>query len=327
MNETNCKLRRVVAAIAAIALAAVLYLGGTFAWQSIGQQALNESSDVVNPGGRLHDDFNGINKDVYVENFADEPIYARVRLDEYFEITQEGSGKTTVVTPGAEKDNHSTWETHRFGDLESSNSTANYWKWEMGGQTVYMPTFNKNKDSLKADINGTYLGTDGVVTDRIDDDRYLDYKEYSEDETDTALATYDADIDNLDNNGIVREQEETHTAKPTADAEVITMAEWLASDIKTGSFWVCDTDGWCYWAQPIEPHTATGLLLSGIELTQVMDDSWYYAIRVVAQFITADDLGMKDHTGFYADNQIVSNDALDLLLAIGVDVFDTKNDE
>ena len=105
------------------------------------------------------------------------------------------------------------------------------------------------------------------------------------------------------------------------------MAEWQERGSPIGSYWVCDTDGWCYWAQPIEPHTATGLLLSGIELTQVMDDSWYYAIRVVAQFITADDLGMKDHTGFYADNQTVSNDALDLLLAIGVDVFDTKNDE
>lgn len=28
----------------------------------------------------------------------------------------------------------------------------------MGGQTVYMPTFLKNRDSLKADINGTYAG-------------------------------------------------------------------------------------------------------------------------------------------------------------------------
>lgn len=27
------------------------------------------------------------------------------------------------------------------------------------GSTVYMPTFNKNKDSLSADINGTLEGT------------------------------------------------------------------------------------------------------------------------------------------------------------------------
>jgi len=31
-------------------------------------------------GGRLHDDFNGANKNIYVENFADEPILARIRL-------------------------------------------------------------------------------------------------------------------------------------------------------------------------------------------------------------------------------------------------------
>ena len=43
----------------------------------------------------------------------------------------------------------------------------------MGGQTVYMPTFNKNKDSLAADINGTYEGTA-----KGDDTHYDDYHAY-----------------------------------------------------------------------------------------------------------------------------------------------------
>ena len=87
------KTRKIFAAGIAAALALVIGLTGTFAWQSISQQALNEAAQkYVNPGGRLHDDFNGTNKDVYVENFvsADDPagvpIYARIRLDEYMEI-------------------------------------------------------------------------------------------------------------------------------------------------------------------------------------------------------------------------------------------------
>ena len=92
------KNRKVASATMAIATAAASVLTGTFAWQSISQQALNEvAEEYVNPGGRLHDDFNGVNKDVYVENFmsADEaggvPIFARIRLDEYLE-TGMGAG-------------------------------------------------------------------------------------------------------------------------------------------------------------------------------------------------------------------------------------------
>ncbi|MBC8545290.1 hypothetical protein, partial [Bianquea renquensis] len=92
MTATTKK-RKAISAVMAVAVTAAILLVGTFAWQSISQTALNEAIvNYVNPGGRLHDDFNGVNKDVYVENFmsADEaggvPIYARVRLDEYLEI-------------------------------------------------------------------------------------------------------------------------------------------------------------------------------------------------------------------------------------------------
>ena len=80
----TAKKKKTLAAIGTVALALVIALGGTFAWQSISQQALNEAAATLNPGGRLHDDFNGQNKDIYVENFTDpedgSPIFARVRL-------------------------------------------------------------------------------------------------------------------------------------------------------------------------------------------------------------------------------------------------------
>ena len=96
--------KKIAASVGAVALAAVVALGGTFAWQSISQTALNETMDTINPGGRLHDDFNGQNKDVYVENFTEgegaTTIYARVRLDEYMEIGIITRKNTTLTRYG-----------------------------------------------------------------------------------------------------------------------------------------------------------------------------------------------------------------------------------
>ena len=313
--------KKVATSATAIGLAGLLLLGGSFAWQSISQTALNEASDVINPGGRLHDDFNGENKDVYVENFANENIYARIRLDEYFKIIQNKGTPAEKIdeiagTMDTDTGEITSWATHYF---DSANATDEYWEWLTGGSTIYMPTFNKNKDSLLADINGTYNGNDGVVTDEADDDRYEDYVEYADGDAVTADAEYDADSNDIDD-GNVETVSEEHIATSTLDATLMSMQEWIDAGSQPGEYWVYDTDGWVYWAQAIEPDTATGLLLDGIGLTQVMDDSWYYAINVVAQFITADDLGKADNSGFYADGETVSDDALTLLESIGVDI-------
>ena len=345
--------KRIATSVAAAATAAALLLGGTFAWQSINQTALNEASDVINPGGRLHDDFNGTNKDVYVENFADEAIFARVRLDEYFEITMNkgtAAEKPEIVTEGADKDDVDTYVTHYF---DAANATDEYWDWTTGGETVYMPTFNLNKDSLQADINGTYAGPDGVegVNEETgEDDKYTDYVEYADGEELSGTEIYDADTNNVDEVGADFENldnysenivtvstdedgnEIYHTAKYTDDATLISMSEWLEKLYETDdgegnydadaldNYWVYDADGWVYYSKAIQPDSATGLLLNGIELNQVMDDSWYYAINVVGQFVTANDVGKTDNSGFYADGETVSDDAATLLAAIGVDM-------
>ena len=328
--------KKVATTATALGLAGLMLFGGTYAWQSISQTALNEASDVINPGGRLHDDFNGENKDVYVENFAEENIYARIRLDEYFEIVQKVGSTEKVHTIAGSKDSEGNidgWSTHYF---DQTNATDEYWDWLTGGSTVFVPTFNKNKDSLVADINGTYYGPDNTITDLEEDDRYTDYKEYTEGETVDGEEIYDADTNDYDEVGndfenlttyvdaenIVVETA-THEAKETLTAELISMDEWeTVYGSQPGDYWVYDTDGWVYWANPIKPGEATGLLLDGISLDNVMDDSWYYAINVVAQFITADDLGKEDGTGFYDTTAGTepTDKALALLEAIGVDV-------
>ena len=308
MTAEKMKKHKLVSAITAVSVAAAILLTGTFAWQSISQQALNETMNAVNPGARLHDDFDGRNKDVYVENFTDPndggvPVYARVRLDEYMEIgpgagEQDGNTATSLVE-GGELNNVATWKTHIPGDTIEGGAEDDpfheYWSWRTGGSTIYMPTFNKNKDSLKADVNGTY---DGAIPD--DAIHYDDYIEYTLGQRLTGNAVYDNDEDDEEENPGI---EETHTAANTLTGTTITMQQWLDMGAPVGPFWVYDTDGWAYWAQPIQPGTATGLLLDGITLQKEPDEDWYYGINVVGQFATVGDWGSEaGNDGFFGEN-------------------------
>lgn len=159
----------------------------------------------------------------------------------------------------------------------------------------YMPTFNKDKDSLKADINGTYAAG---FSD------YVDYAD-SKNQSVTAKAKYDNDYDDVDN-GNVYEVEETHQAQ-SLDQEksnVISMQEWLTTyNMMPGDYWVYDMDGWAYWANLLAPEDVTGLLLSRNEMTGTPEDNWYYGMNVVGQFVTSKDIGDDQNAvGFFAAN-------------------------
>jgi hypothetical protein len=326
------KKRKTITAVAAVVAAAAIALTGTFAWQSISQEATNVAAGIANPGGRLHDDFSYTsdvrNKDIYVENFTSttdgQAIFARIRLDEYMELgtdageNREASDRKAIpLVEGADINDVTTWKTH-IPDA-ADDSFHEYWTWTTGGQTVYMPTFNMNKDSLTADVNGTYAGTDPA-----DDVHYDDYHAYTAGEIKTGDEIYDADEDTEDEPNPVEGTDittvaaQTHTAKDTVNGTVMTMAQWKAAGSKPGDYWVYDTDGWAYWANPIEPGTATGLLLDDIELSKKPGQSWYYAINVVAQFVTVDDWGADDNTGFFdsSEGSAPTGDALALLGAI-----------
>lgn len=248
------------------------------------------------------------------------PIFVRVRLDEYMEIGPDAGKKTmpdgqtkdaVPLVEGADINDLDSWQPHiptlypgecMDGDSETFHD---YWSWELGGKTVFMPTFNKNKDSLEADINGTYEGLDG---DPDNGERYDDYIAYTLGETKAANAVYDADSDDIDEGSEAQEDtdiktvSETHTVKETQDAQVMTMAEWKAAGLPLGKYWVYDADGWAYWAEGLQPGEATGTLMNGINLELDPDDNWYYGIHVVGQFATRGDWGQKDSTGFYDES-------------------------
>ena len=308
--------KKVTAAVSAAVLAAATLLGGTFAWQSVSQKAINETVREVNPGARLHDDFDGTNKDVYVENFTDpasgKPVFVRVRLDEYMESGEEaginreaGDRDAVPLVKDADINDPATWRVHLPNDAD--DPFHQYWAWATGGSTVFMPTFNKNKDSLAPDINGTYEGitpNDGIT--------YDDYVTYQVGNTETANAYYDADTNDVEEEGGTglgnggelnvnyHQIEEEHTAKNTRDATVLTMAEWMDMGSPVGNYWVWDEDGWAYWAAPVMPGESTGLLLSQITSKAASGERWYYAINVVGQFADANGWGsQEDGTGFY----------------------------
>lgn len=284
----------------------------------------------------MHDDFvditndeNGnavfetmtFNKDVYAENFtslADNgvQVFARIRLDEYMEFgngagvlnhdgTASALNSAKSLVEGAKLEDKTTWSTYIYGDDDSV--FREYWEMSFGGSTIYMPTFNKDMNSLEADINGTF------------DAHFDDYVKYGLDSKLRDDAVYAAQAE--DGTITTEIKNEEHKAKSTLNGTVIPMQRWIDEGKKCGNYWVYDTDGWAYWASPINPDTATGLLLDGINRTEkVMNDNWYYAINVVAQFITYDDIGSDDNTGFYdtTAGSAPSENALVLLDTIGV---------
>jgi hypothetical protein len=138
---------------------------GTYAWINFGQQAKNEfQGKGSNPGGRLHDDFDGErNKDVYVENFGKQPLFVRIRLDEYMEI----AGKS--LNNASDKGDVTTWLSHKPDATVGVCDQAfhDYWTWVMGGadgERYYLPTGNKDRDSVDADISANfYSGADAAT--------------------------------------------------------------------------------------------------------------------------------------------------------------------
>lgn len=303
--------RKAIAATIVVALVVALVTAGTYAWTAISQAAINETKSNGNPGGRTHDDFDGCNKDVYVENYGSRPIFARICLAEYMEIgygaglkpgdTGYNNKKAKSFDPSAKIDDPKTWDVHvpasndpAVCDNATDSKFHDYWTWTMGGQKVYMPTFDKDNTSLATDITG--LNTMGVASDdyqhSVTDTQANSngannifgkdgsHDQYTVGQQVTDVATYAGG----------RQETETHTAKNTLPGNVMTMAAWKAAGSLPGPYWVLDTDGWIYWAQAIEPDTATGLLLSGITLTKDMDQDWYYAIDVVGQLATLGDI-------------------------------------
>lgn len=227
--------RRATIAVVAVVMASSL-LSGTYAWQMLRSSVPNANINLKNPGGRLHDDFNGLNttvlstqgndtqnkvKNVYVENFTEagkgEDIYARIRLYEYLEIGT-GAGKADGTKGKYAKsllekdedndgenditfDDADSWTIHKWDSQASQIS--DYIALSTGGSTVYLPTYNMDQDNIHSEVNGTLAGSDGnILTLK---DAYDDYQVYEVGDTAPGVEVWAADEDGqdeIDNAGI-----------------------------------------------------------------------------------------------------------------------------
>jgi hypothetical protein len=296
-------------------------IGGTFAFTAFNQQAINDRlrDNEVEVGGRVHDYYNRDteNKDVFVENYGQTPIMARIRLSEFMEIQERGQENFTPVVEGTSRENTQGWSTYipsannlniRTGEgADRLNQYSNLtFGWIRGGQIApwYLPTFNHDEEDLRTASAGDardYLeegathpgeGTDG---------------DWSEGEShDNSAGTWPGSM-------VIRE---TAQNLPQ-DHEPITLQAWatLEEEEKNGNFWVIDQNtGWAYWANVLNAGQTTSYLLDAAEMTPIADainGTYYYGIHVDSQLISLDQE--------FEEENSASGDLSDLLTSIRTD--------
>lgn len=260
-------MRKKKSALLAACLALTLVLTGTFAWTSFSQRAINELEKEVDHGGRVHDDFDGENKDIYAENYGTSDLYVRIKLTEYMEING-----TPLVT-GTSKVSKETWIPNVLG---TKSVYADYVTWTMGGEKVYMPTLNTDPENLSTDATGIAIDdlTRGQTAEGDGSHAY-----WTVGDPNSAALTSTGEVS----------KPATNTLSPEGEG-YMTMAKWVSDGKPTGNFWVVDVDGWAYWATRLAPGEATSLLLDSIEMTSAPDEDWYYAINVIGEFATLGDI-------------------------------------
>ncbi|QSQ99719.1 hypothetical protein J0J34_06435 [Lactococcus garvieae] len=280
-------------------------IGGTFAFTAFNQQALNdrENNIQVEVGGRVHDYYNRDteNKDVFVENYGEQAIMARIRLSEYLETQQTGAAAPTPLVAGTEREQLNTWTPYipnatvigmRTGAGAAFNRYSNLsFGWSREGQSApwYLPTFNHNNLDLST-------AAAGHARDLADGSEELTHPGDGTDAYWTEGVTYTNGANGTTWHGAPDGAERTTAQNLQQERAPITMAQWfdLPNNQKIGDFWVMDQEtGWAYWASMLEPEAATSYLLDSAEMTNaiqetVFNGTYYYGIHVDSQLLSPD---------------------------------------
>ncbi|EKF52176.1 hypothetical protein [Lactococcus garvieae] len=286
----------------------LLLIGGTYAFTAFNQRAINdrENQIEINVGGRVHDYYNRDteNKDVFVENYGERPIMARIRLSEFLETRKMGEDNWTPLVAGTERDNLDSWTTWipsptNINDrlnTDPSNAFDLYARltfgWSRAGRDApwYMPTFNhENTDQMTAAAGHArdYIAGSGAT------DGVTDGTTHPGDGTDD----YWSEGDVYTNDATPPWPGATLTNEATQNLQQqhapITIEQWaqLPPRQQIGDFWVVDHQtGWAYWASLLEPKEATSYLLDAAKMTDaiketVVNGDYYYGIHVESDII------------------------------------------
>ena len=236
--------------------------------ETLEPKVLESEEENIEVSGTLHDyrSEDGEYRQIHIENWGNEPILVRVKLDEYMEIgpgaglrsiaTDENTGKSIPnsqnfaksLVDGANIDDTSTWKTHsgaRIAAFINGAEFYDFWEWEMGGQKFYFPAPEEYR------TNKNFVDTSSPP---------------------------DLTADSVNAAGV--------QARQTRLAQVRTMVCWFHDGSPIGDFWVIDQDGWAYWAAPLKPGDSTGLLLNRVTQTTQLVEENFYEINVVVQMAT-----------------------------------------
>ena len=268
--------------IAAVLIVAIL-IGGALAWTDFTQSKTNKFRGTADADVTLHDEFDGVNKDVFVENSGTSTIYVRIRLDEYMQIGE------VSLDPAAKVKDKSTWMPHTYdgdditecGHVAVGKEFHEYYKWDMSGE-------GRNFRQGTPGLVYSTLGSDGAV-DTV---------------TGTPTAVSAPPI-LLTKYITLKAAFEAGTLTDPTNPDTIA---WKAVT-ETGC-WILDNTpdaanggGWAYWSKALAPDTATNLLLDKVEKTsKEISDDWYYGIDVKLQAVTKNDL-----TKWFSDGNVASD--------------------
>jgi len=289
------------AAVAAIVVVAAM-IGGAFAWSDFSQSKTNKFRGTTDADVTLHDEFDGVNKDVFVENSGTSTLYVRVRLDEYMEVGG------TSFDPAADVKDKSTWMPHTYDaashldceHVDALHMFHSYYTWEMSGaaRNYAEGTPGLVYSKLKEEVVG------GKTVEVVDTNP-TGGKPMQAAAAPVTMSKYLA----------LKTAAESQTAQDWGWQAAITdpadQAIWTA--LTTTGCWILDDHadggGWAYWSRPLVPGTATNLLLDSVNpTTKEPDDDWYYGIDVKLQAVTANDFSKWTTLGY-----TVSADALTLI--------------
>jgi len=283
--------KKAMAGIATLSLLALITVG-TFAWTNFNSTIINEfsgtgSTSINAPGGTLHNDHiaNSEDKHVYIENWGNEDLFVRIRLSEYMEMGS-GAGLEAIIDP------------------------------ETGER---IPNPENLSESL---ISGANLNDSDTWEPHIPSEDNAGLRQYWQWEMGGQKYYFPAPINRREDRSFIASGSPTDLtadsvneagvqAQQTRMAQVVTMADWMAAGSTIGDYWVIDSDGWAYWAAPLRPGDATGLLLNTVTLVSPPEKDYYYGIHVNAQMATKDldeldnyrRFGDDEHGGWTADGQ------------------------
>ena len=267
-------------ALTVVVLAALL-AGSVFAWHDFSQSITNRFKGSHEPDVTLHNEFDGENKDVFVENTGTAALYVRIRLDEFMQIGTHIYKMATLPVPDVY--DKQTWIPHTFtgpelNDCDNTDITDerfhSYYTWDMSGRgsRPYYPGV--------PGMVYTTLGSDGKVDD-------ITGSKITSPTAAPVLLSVALDISSKVASSTALSGEE--------------QTSWAA--IQAGCWLLDDTDsaenggGWAYWSRPLAAGAATNLVLDSVSKTdKEISEDWIYRIDVKMQAVTASDFEKWDNT-------------------------------